>query len=165
MKEEVTTALITALQTLLTGTDVVKIYDVSREPEAKQVVIGAESETFANGPTGRPWAWKVNVTCDCITHSTDDPSGATRNAIISTVFNYFMGLSKGGLTVTGYYLDAVMDIAEGNVKIWGSHFLGAPVTATLIVGIKKGDYHGKCRIIWSFNSYGESNFPKHKSIG
>lgn len=109
---------------------VVSAYDQAVNPGPSQIVVSASASPFAAGANGQTTAWKVDVTCSCITNQHDDKSGAIRKALEAVVLAW----AGTVVTVAGYTHDATVDVTPQGVQTLGEEFVSAPITITMIIG-------------------------------
>jgi len=136
MIDDITTAVITALSGLsgLSGVAVVAAYDNSKNVEdsnGKIVIVNASSEVMSSLANGKPMAWRVNLNISSETHCEADKNGAIRKGMSAAIFAWMKSLTS--LTVTGYRLDGVLDVAEGETGQSGENYATRACTGTLII--------------------------------
>lgn len=131
MITDVLSAVVSSLSSDLTAIPVIATWDQTHEPGVSQVVVSGSSDVLFADQTGKPAAWKVDLTVSAVTHANEDKSGSTRNGIAGDVFDWFMGLTS--LTVTGYQLDAVTEVRQGETAVIGGEFLAIPTMGSLII--------------------------------
>lgn len=124
------------LKTGLTDKTIIRNYDQSTSVETAGgtvIAVSGSSEVKAAGANGKPIAWECNITVKVATHDETDKSGAARAQLIGYVFDWFMALSSGGLTITGYSLDGVINVRETDVSPLGDEYISQDVNGTLVI--------------------------------
>ena len=124
------------LKTGLTDKTIISIYDqtLNLSTAAGTVIeVAGSSEVKAADATGKPLAWDCNLAVKVATHDETDKSGATRRQLVGHVFDWFMALSAGGLTITGYTLNGIMSVRESDTMPLGDEYISQDVMGTLVI--------------------------------
>ncbi len=124
------------LKTGLTDKTIISIYDqtLNLSTAAGTVIeVAGSSEVKAADATGKPLAWDCNLTVKVATHDETDKSGATRKQLVGHVFDWFMALSAGGLTITGYALNGIVSVRESDTMPLGDEYISQDVNGTLVI--------------------------------
>lgn len=122
------------LKTGLTDKTIVALYGQSLNLAAAAgtvISVSGSSEIKASDAKGKPLAWDCNLTVKVATHDETDKSGATRRQLVGYVFDWFMALSAGGLTVTGHTLNGVLNVRESDAMPLGDEYISQDVNGTL----------------------------------
>ena len=138
MINDVVSAVISSLKLKagLTDKTIVRAYDQSADVAAAAgtvIEVAGSSEVKAADATGKPLAWDCNLAVKVATHDETDKSGATRRQLVGHVFDWFMALSAGGLTITGYTLNGIMSVRESDTMPLGDEYISQDVMGTIVI--------------------------------
>ena len=124
-------AVKTALNAILTPPVMIG-FDQSTEPAASQVSILGTAEPLTFNNKGKPNAFTVTIRAHSITHSVDDASGSTRQALRAAIDGWAATVTPSTLNVTGWQCDTVTAITAEETTAFGSEFIGVGTRFDLI---------------------------------
>jgi hypothetical protein len=118
----------------LSGVTIVESYDRSKKLDdaaGAVISVSGSSEVMASLANGKHMAWRVNLSVLVATHESLDKSGSLRDGYSAAVFGWMRSLSS--LTVTGYNLDGIMEITQGETGESGEKYVSKTNSCTLVL--------------------------------